>query len=399
MFKRTFLLALTLAIGFLTSVPARPASAHPQPAPVEPARVAAFAGWPLSTFAVVRLQDEPFTGHAVDPFADPYSAATTPAAKQKQLVGGYPGVSAAAAGNEDDGDGAPPDDELVPQNPVRKAYEGGKIIVLVGAERHFGYRIGDVGSVVILVQADDSVQLNFDSIRKGVLGFDGSDFELAEPANIHIIQKQDGKTLWRMDLKLRSFVPRKGIVFTADCQYALALGPDGKTPDWKVLTTPGFVVSTSNTADNGTDLLEGDVNERPYHVSWFTYPILLVGLSLVLLWPSLLFLKWYRRLHPPRVVPPNERAWLVFNRVLKEAKASGWTVKHYKLVASALRTYLGVEPATLAEAAERLKDHPDLDTIESALAKCEAVLYAKRPLSDAENAELVNELKKLVPKP
>jgi hypothetical protein len=395
MFYRTVLLALTVAIGLAGSAAAQqqgPGTAGAQP----PAVTAPVANPPAQPFVVNPTIDD--EGGFIDPFADPYGASpAVPAGAKQQAGGGYPGVAGPGADHEDGG-GAPEDEEPVPQNPVRKVYEDGKIVVLVGSERHFGYRIGDVAPVTILVLADDSVTLNFDAIKKGVLGFDGSDFELVDPANIRIIRKESGKTLWRMDLAVRSFVPRKGIVFTADFQYALGMGPDGKTPDWKVLTTPGFVVSTSNTADNGTDLLEGDLSERPYKISWFTYPLLLAGLSLVLLWPSLLLLAWYRRVRPPRVVPPNEQAWRVFNRVFKEAKASGWTCKHYKQLAAALRTYLGVEPATLEEVVERLKDHPDLPTIKSALRKCEAVLYAKKPLSDAENDELVSELEKLVPR-
>jgi hypothetical protein len=68
-----------------------------------------------------------------DPTFDPFSSAPT---------GTAPGAQAQAYPDEEEG-APPPDTELVPQNPVRQAYEDGKIIVLVGSERHFGYRIGD----------------------------------------------------------------------------------------------------------------------------------------------------------------------------------------------------------------------------------------------------------------
>lgn len=372
MLQRTVLLALALAIGLVVSAPP-PTVVVPNPVTDDGQR-------------------------AIDRYADRQAVSGTATTNQQQL-GGYPGVPANWLNGEEEGEGGGPEEESTPQNPVRKMYEQGKILVLVGSERHFGYRIGDVAEITILVLADDSVRLNFQALERGVLGFDGSDFELAGPPSIRIMGKEDGKTLLRIDLKVRSFVVEAGIVFTADIQYSLNDSRDGKAPRWQVLTSPGFLVSTSNTADNGTDLLEGDLSERQPRISWFTYPLLLAGLALLLLWPALLFLRWYRRVRPPRHVSPEERAWLVFSRVIKVAKASGWTARHYKQVAAALRAYLGVEPATLDEALERLKNRPDLPTIKSALRKCEIVLYAKKPLTDAENEELVCELEKLVPRP
>lgn len=379
MFKRISVVALLLATAIATSAPAQQVQGNqPAPAQQQVPFVPPHMGFP----------DEGYDGEGEgpNPLADPFTAMPAPVAKQ---AGGFPG----------DEDGPPIEEELVPQNPVRKAYENGKIIVLVGSERHFGYRIGDTAPVTIMVLADDSIQLNFDAIQRGMLGVDGSDFELVEPATPRIVQKKDGKTLYRIDMKVRSFVPKKGIAFTADFMYATGMSPDGKTLNWRLLTTPEFVVTTSNTADNGTDLLEGDMSEGRSRLSWFTFPLLLAGLTLVLAWPSLLFWQWYRRVRPPKVVPANELAWKTFNKVLKDGKAYGFTCKHYKQIAAALRRYLGVEPATLDEVRVRLKDRKDLKTIESALSKCDAVLYAKKPLDDAEHKELVSELEAIVPRP
>jgi len=329
------------------------------------------------------------------PFARPYDPYASPPG-QPGAKWGYPG-----ANGGDDGEGSPPPDQPdpTPENPVRKIYENGKIMVMVGSERHFGYRIGDIVPVTILVAVDDSVHVNFDYIAKGVLGADGSDFELAQPATIKPVAKDKGRTLYRMDLQLRSWVVKKAIVFNADFLYALELTPDGKTPNWKRLTTPDFVVTTSNTADNGTDLLEGPTDESSPRLSWFTYPLLLIGSTLVLIWPALLFLSWLRRVRPPQNLPANELAWLSFDRAIAEGKASGLSPRHYKRIAFALRRYLGVQAATLEEVSEQLKDHPDLEAVKSALSKCEAVIYGRQTLTPEENAELIAELEKLVPRP
>ncbi|GEM_PF-1905400 len=327
-----------------------------------------------------------------DPFANPGQQMPP----QQQQAPGYPGIGG------DDGDGytPPPPPDPVPQNPVEQSYENGKIVVIVGADRHFGYRIGDRVRLSIIVVADQDVKLDFTAISKGVYGLSGSDFETASPAVIQVLGKKDGKIAYRIDLTLRSFVVVKDeIVFNADFLYATDTAPDGKTPNWKRLTTPDFVVSRSATADNGQNLYEGDTSQKPLPISWFTYPLLLAGFMLLLVWPAVIVIRWLNRVRPRRKIPANELAWATFDRVIKDGKQKGFTVKHYKQIAAALRTYLGVESLTAAEIALKLKDHKDLDAIMSALDKFDSVLYDKGFLTDKELRQLTAELKALVPRP
>lgn len=298
-----------------------------------------------------------------------------------------------------------------PQNPVQKICEDGRIIIQVGNEQHFGHRIMDLVEITVIILADEGVKFDFSSLDKGVIGFDGSNFDLAKAqpegalprgakaVTIRQAPWKDGKILYRIDLIVQSSVPKSNIVFNLDLRYAVEFTADGKTPNWKRLTTPDFIVTKSNTADNGDELLEGDLGRKSSPQPWLMWPMLVLGGFLFLVGPGILVVRYINRRRPRRVMPPNELAWRIFLRVTDEVKIAGWQPKHYKLMASAFRTALGVEPATTAEALERLADHPELDAVKSALAKCDAVLYGEKTLSDEENAQLVDEFLKLVPRP
>jgi hypothetical protein len=377
MFHKKLLIALFLAIGLVSGALAQQPGSAANPTSPPP------ANQPGVTPA------NPGTNRQVPPF-DPFGANAA-----AQAAPGYPGWG----GDEGDPFAPPPPEvEPIPQNPVQKGYEGGKLIVIVGADRHFGYRIGHRVGLTVIVAADDGVLVDFTAIEKGVLGLNGSDFELVSPPVVRKLGKRQGKTVYRIDLSLRTFVVKPGVVFTADFLCATEL-TDNKTPNWKRVTTPEFVVSRSNTADNGENLLEGDLEPAPFQVSWFTYPLLLAGLSLIMLWPTLLVMEWLQRVAPRRKIPANELAWTTFDRVLAEGKSKGFTVRHYKQIAAALRSYLGVDAKTLEEVKIALKDHKDLEQILSALAKFDSALYDRGVLTDAELNQLYAELEALVPRP
>lgn len=329
------------------------------------------------------------------------------------------GVMADAAGNQppayggypyeypEDGGGysAQPPEPPKPQNPVRKVCEDGKIEIRLGNARHFGYRIGDRVPLVVLIAADPSVTIDFTSLKQEVLGFEGSDFELAAPAQLRTQKMQNGKVLYRLDLTVVTWVPKDNVVFNLDLRYATELAPDGKTPNFKRLTTPDFVVSRSPTADNGEALMEGDLEGKPLGASWMIIPVIALAIFMVGLLPGFELAKYINRVRPRKVLPPKAAAWKVFDKVFAEAKSEGFEYRHYKQIASTFRRYLGatkgvpIEPATFLEVRDRLEGDPELEKIESALTKCERVLYHGDTLSDEENRELLKQIEQLVPRP
>lgn len=352
--------------------------------------------------------------------ATPVSAQVSPAPAASQASQPTPCGVQMAAGNQqppnyggypyeypEDGGGynQTPPEPPKPQNPVRKLCEDGKVEIRLGNDRHFGYRIGDHIPVVVLVLVDPTVKIDFTSLTQQVLGFEGSDFELAAPARVRSQVQANGKVLYRIDLTVVTWVPKDGVVFNLDLRYATKMAVDGKTPDWKRLTTPDFVVSRSWTADNGESLLEGDLEGRPLGSSWIVLPGLVLAFFLILLAPGLGVVKWLFRVVPRKVLPPKAAAWRVLDPILKDAKENGFKFDHYKAIAATLRRYLGatkgvpIEPATFEEVKHRLEGDAELPMIESAFEKCERVIFESATLTDEDNVELVSQVEQLVPRP
>lgn len=369
--------------------------------------------WPIGLWRVAQAQAQTQPATPVAQAANQGCGVVTAQGTSAQTPPSYPGYPY----GEDGGYSQPtPPPEPKPQNPVQKICEDGRIIIQVGNAQHFGHRIMDLIEITVVIVADKDVKFDFTSLEKGVIGFDGSDFDLAKtqpegalpPGQKAVtirsapFNKDGSKIIYRIDLIVQSSVPpvvKTNIVFNLDLRYATDMTADGKTPNWKRLTTPDFVVTTSPTADNGDELLEGDLEQKGAPSPWLMWPLLVLGGFLFLVWPGITIVRYINRARPRRVMSPAEKAWRIFLKVEAEVKVSGWTPAQYKLMASAFRTYLGVEPATTLEAQERLKDHPQIESIMSALTKCDSVLYHGATLSDEQNDQLVEEFVNLVPRP
>ncbi len=336
----------------------------------------------------------------------------TIAAAMLLLVIGLAGSALAQEGDY----GQPPAQQAdpSPMNPSQKIFEGGKVLVTVGSTRHFGYHIGDVIPVTVVFSVDPGTQVNTEAIQRRILSANGSDFEVdGAPVVTHL--SKSGKEITILTLKLRCWVPKQTLVFTADFYYATGLLPDGK-PQWTPATTPDFVVTTSNTAtDSSKEVIDGDLDTKVSPTPSPVLPLRVAGGFLLLLLPGWLLWKLYRRINPPRVVPPHELAWATFDRVLTERNASGFTYGHTQQIAHALRTYLRVESLPLGEAKFALEQFFALQdkrfelvaAAESALSKLDKALYqkpqegdsAKSNLTDRELKELFEEIELLVPRP
>ncbi|HEY9774575.1 MAG TPA: hypothetical protein V6C81_12300 [Planktothrix sp.] len=312
--------------------------------------------------------------------------------------------STSGSGFPDDGFDFDPSDNAqtpTPANPVMKTCEAGRIKMMVGATREFGNRIGDKVNIQIRILTDDGVLIDWTSLKQKVLGFDGSDFVLAADDSVTVQSaKKDHQVLYVINMTVQTFVPKDpGTTFNLDLRYATGLAADSKTPDWQVLTTPDFFVTRSATVDNGSDLQEGSVDAAQSGTPWLMWPVLVAGFFLLFLWPGYAVVRYLNRIRPGRVVPANEIAWRKLDKTFADAKEFGWETRHYKAVASALRVYLGVAPNTRLEILDRLADHKQIETIKSALTKCDRVLYGQERLSGEETRELVRQINALVPRP
>ena len=344
-------------------------------------------------------------------------------------------------GYGDEGDDSGPTEQKAedpkPQNPVSKVCAGGKVHIIVGitpndqigysdSHRHYGHFIMDRVPLTVVLDLDKSVQIDFTSLlTQKVLGFNGSDFLLAkqgpgEPPAIQItgpVTKGDRK-IYRIELIVQSMVPRSS-AFNLDLRFAVDKTPDGKLPNWQTMTTPDFLVTTSDISDNGDQLLEGDLDMAAPRLPWMTVSALALGVFAMLFFPGLWAVKRYNRVRPRKVIPADRLAWNVFEAQHADATANGgFKRKHIRAIAHALRRYLGtlpqfpsIEALTILEIENRFADDAKFAAIQRALTMCEKDLYSDAALtienpyesdsalSAADIAKLYEELDVLVPRP
>jgi len=345
-----------------------------------------------------------------------------------------------AQGYGDDGDDTPPTDQKPqapkPQNPVDKVCADGKVHIIVGitpsdpagysdSHRHYGHFIMDRIPLTVVLDLDKSVQIDFNSLLlQKVIGFNGSDFDLAkqgpgEPPSVTIsgpVVKGDRK-IYRIEMIVQTMVPTP-TAFNLDLRYAVDKTPDGKLPNWVTMTTPDFLVTTSDISDNGDQLLEGNLDMQSPRLPWITVTALALGVFLVLLFPGLYLVKWYNRVRPRKVIPADRFAWYIFEAQQALARDSGFKRKHIRAIAHALRHYLGtlpqypnIEALTILEIANRFSDDSKFAPITRALQMCEKDLFSdvtlqvENPyesassLSASQIEQLYGELEVLVPRP
>lgn len=352
----------------------------------------------LTTPAVVLAQN-----------ATPSAPASTSCSAPSVVQAVDPSVS--ASGYPDEGfDYTPPAAaaDPKPENPVIKSCENGKIQIWVGNKQQFGNRIGGIVDVRILLLVEDGVTIDFNTLQRDILKFDGTDpFHLALSNPVSISEtKRNGKTLYTIDLKVQTFVPKPSVAFNIDLRYATSVVAATQKPDWKVLTTPDFMVTRSNTLDNGETLNEGNMQPAVVLLPWATRSLIYGGGGLIGLCLLTALGTWLWRKRPGRKIPPNEVAWSTLNQVFKDGEASGYGESQYRLIVDALKGYLGAGTRTREEVSEMLKDSPNHDVVVSALKKCDTALYVAKQggdsselLSAAERAELIAQIKQIVPQP
>jgi len=383
---------------------------------------------------------------SASPSGDGTPAASTSvcAAIDGKISGDGASVSTAAPtaqGYGDDGDDSAPTDQKPqapkPQNPVEKVCADGKVHIIVGitpsdpagysdSHRHYGHFIMDRIPLTVVLDLDKSVQIDFNSLLlQKVIGFNGSDFDLAkqgpgEPESVVItgpVIKGDRK-IYRIEMIVQTMVPTP-TPFNLDLRYAVDKTPDGKLPNWVTMTSPDFLVTTSDISDNGDQLLEGNLDMQSPRLPWMTVTALALGVFLILLFPGLALVKWYNRVRPRKVVPADRLAWNVFEAQQADAIANGgFRRKHIRAIAHALRRFLGtlpqypnIEALTILEIANRFADDSKFAPITRALQMCEKDLYSDATLtvenpyesatslSAGDIQQLYSELDVLVPRP
>lgn len=303
-----------------------------------------------------------------------------------------------------------------PPSIAEKSCEGGRIRMQVQAERHFGHRIMDPINVRVLLSVDPSVTVDFQSLLRGTITFNGQEFDLVSPlalnaaqspVDVQSLRMPDGRVLIKVDLIVQSSVPASvapHLVLRLDLRYSLgnirdAEGNATSTPDRRVLSTPVIGLSVSPTAGAGDDFVGVNPTFVPQLLPWATYGLLVGGGFLLLLPLGLWFVRWINRQRTGRKVPSHELAWRTLDRVFAEGKQQGFSPSHFKAISAAVRRYLNVSASTHAELRSLLAGHPRQKAIIRVLSQCDAVLYRCQQLNHDEIVDLIEDVETIVPRP
>lgn len=300
------------------------------------------------------------------------------------------------------------------ENPATGVMEAGRLIVTVattpkyrdGPSVNYGYRTGQLIPITVVISVDPGVHVDLGGLSGKTLSKDGSDFELVTPPVVTKAER-NGKEIYVLQLLVRTWVMDPALTFSAQFHYALALLPDGKTPAWKVGSTPDFIITTSRTAtESSKQLLDGDMMVKQSPVHWLAKPIQYVGAVLLLLPPA--WLAWkFLSLRRRNKLTASQRAWLVIDELIASRQDGiGFSTRDYEEIGAVLREFLGIEELATAAATERLdKFFADsahkaelLPLTLSALAKLDRAIYGKATLTNQEIDALILELTAIIPR-
>lgn len=277
--------------------------------------------------------------------------------------------------------------------------QNGKVVTMVGTTRTFGYRIGDIMPVRILVITEPGVEVSFEGLRSGIITLGSSDFEMVGNASIKHYKSQ-GKSVWQVDLAIRhkTWPPADTLSFSADFYIAVDRLSNG-APDWLPQSTPDVSFTIVKTApDNADKLNEGDLADRPGgspDTGWFFIALGAISGMVLPLW---VLHKIKHRKRRTRPLSAEELAWLFFDKVFDENKTTGWQLRHSQLVSFALRHYLDADHKTTRELSQVDFYHPQRARILSVLDVCDRHLYFGKAPDAPQVEKLVQDIALIVPR-
>lgn len=316
------------------------------------------------------------------------------------------GAQAQAEPNQQAVPEVPPVPPLVVLPEMKADCGGGKIKVVITA-RVFGWQVGDVIPLNIKFIVASGSTVNLDPLRQGKIALEETfkqSFELAGKPVITTTTK-DGVTTHDVTIQVRQFTIKPHLRFTMQLPYSVDNNPDG-TPRQQLFATPEFVLL--NNIDGGYEnmkrpMVMGNTEMVMPRSAW---PVPLLGILIFLLiasWPVMATVRYVNRVRPRKNISREAAAWLAMHSAVKSGKEIGFGKPHYKRISTVVRTFLapvypGLEGMTLSEI-EALPDEPQANLVKSLFRKLDRVLITDRPLSAAEQAQLLKEVDELIKRP
>jgi len=313
-------------------------------------------------------------------------------------------------------DGAQPNQEATPEVPVvpplvvlpemKADCAGGKIKVVISA-RVYGWQVGDVIPLNIKFIVAEGSTVNLDPLRQGKIALEDTfkqSFELAGKPVI-VTTTKDGVTTHDVTIEVRQFTIKPHLRFTMQLPYSVDNNPDG-TPRNQLFATPEFVLL--NNIDGGYENMKrpmtmGNTEMVKPRTAWLVPPLAIVVFLLFASWPVMACVRYVNRVRARKTISRDAAAWLAMHSAVKSGKEIGFGKTHYQRIGTVVRKYMapvypGLEGMTLTEI-EALPDEPQANLVKSVFRKLDRVLIAERPLTAAEQAQLLKEVDELIKRP
>lgn len=290
--------------------------------------------------------------------------------------------------------------------PVRAGQPKPPISVRFETPRDFGYHIGDLVPLVLLIYAESGVVIDLESLPRP-----GETIGPFEVRKVWIEHSTDaGGPSYRIEFTLQSFVPATaavGLVLPAfELRFAL---PEDRSPDgeytYRAGTLPAQVFFLSRTATGSGTL-------RPFKGSllprrgWLFWGALSLGAALLAAGAGVLIsdaVRWWKRRFRRQQSSAGRRAVRTL-RVLRERylACEEKTPDLFVKGSGALRRFLSEEcgiPArvqTVHQITERFSGHPLQKELEGVLERCDRVIYDGHHPSASEKQDIIREMAALI---
>lgn len=281
-----------------------------------------------------------------------------------------------------------------------------KVKVVISA-RHYGWQVGDVIAINFVFTVPEGIKLNTDRLMQGKLTL-APDFKQSfEMVGKPIISttKKDGATIYDVTIEVRQFEIKPVLSFSMQLPFAKENLPDG-SPKWEPFTTPAFLLL--NSIDGGYENMDRPLtmgNTAPVKPrSAAVVPVMWIVIVLLMLpWPLIAMVRYSNRTRARKSMSRDAAAWLALHQTVQSGKQIGFGVPHYNRIGEVLRKYFSTEYSGLAGMTqteiEALPDEERANLLKSVFRKLDRVLVDQKSLSAAEQAQLVNELDKLIKRP
>lgn len=247
---------------------------------------------------------------------------------------------------------------------------------VVVADRDYGYRIGDVIPVELVIRQQPGTRVQLSTLT--IAG----DFEMHEKPTVQMREHEDGSALYRVCFRLQSFETSARLSFKAQVSWEDLKEGKGATYD-----VPETKIGYSMTWDGRKELQEGrDTRSAIWYWVRAVVPLTFgVLLYLYLIQRSLRqWLKTRRQLTPEQMLQKR------YAELLDSVSKGAATSEHYRELESIIREHWQLQSVPVTELKHKLRRDPAWrDAVHDFLAATAAGIYPETPISDEDRAVVV----------